>query len=72
MALVRLKPKGQMTIPAELRDRLRLRQGDLLEVSTDGRAIILVPKAVVDREEAAGQPPAAPPTPGGRPAWPRS
>jgi AbrB family looped-hinge helix DNA binding protein len=72
MALVRLKPKGQMTIPAELRDRLRLQQGDLLEVSTDGRAIILVPKTVIDREEAAGRPRGAPPTPGGRPAWPRS
>lgn len=64
MPLVKLKPKGQMTIPAALRDRLRLRQGDLLEVSTDGRAIILVPKAVIDREgpaEAGGAPPAGGP-----------
>jgi AbrB family looped-hinge helix DNA binding protein len=60
MPLVKLKPKGQMTIPAALRDRLRLRQGDLLEASTDGRAIILVPKAVIDREgltEAGSSPP---------------
>jgi AbrB family looped-hinge helix DNA binding protein len=63
MPLVKLKPKGQMTIPAELRDRLRLQQGDLLEVSTDGRAIILVPKAVIDREGPAEAGSASPPPP---------
>lgn len=52
MPLVRLKEKGQMTVPAEIREQLKLKRGDLLEVQTDGRAIILVPKAVVDREAA--------------------
>jgi AbrB family looped-hinge helix DNA binding protein len=48
--LVKLKQKGQMTIPAEIRDQLQLRQGDLLEATTDGRSVILTPKALVDRE----------------------
>lgn len=55
MPLIKLKHKGQMTIPAEIRDQLQLQQGDLLEASTDGRAIILVPKAVVDREAFEGE-----------------
>ena len=54
MPLVKLKQKGQMTIPAEIRDQLQLRQGDLLEARTDGRSIILVPKAIVDREALEG------------------
>ena len=55
MPLVKLKQKGQMTIPAEIRDQLKLRQGDLLEARTDGRSIILVPKAIVDREALVGE-----------------
>ena len=57
MALVRLKRKGQMTIPAEIRERLQLRDGDLLEVTAAGRTIVLVPKMVVDRAASgAGEP----------------
>ena len=57
MALVRLKRKGQMTIPAEIRERLQLRDGDLLEVTAAGRTIVLVPKMVVDRAAfGAGEP----------------
>jgi AbrB family looped-hinge helix DNA binding protein len=52
MPLVKVKQKGQMTIPAEIRDRLQLQQGDLLEATTDGRSVILTPKALVDREAA--------------------
>jgi AbrB family looped-hinge helix DNA binding protein len=49
--LVKVKEKGQMTIPAEIRGRLQIKRGDLLEAKTDGKAIILTPKAVVDRDE---------------------
>jgi AbrB family looped-hinge helix DNA binding protein len=55
MPLVRIKYKGQMTIPAEIRDRLQLQQGDLLEATTDGRSVILTPKALVDREALIGE-----------------
>ena len=50
MPLVRVKEKYQVTIPAEVRRRLGLKVGDYLEVETQGTAIILKPKAVVDRE----------------------
>jgi len=50
MALIKLKHKGQMTLPAEIRDRLQLQRGDLLEATTDGRSVILTPKTLIDRE----------------------
>ena len=37
MALIKLQPKGQMTIPAEIWDQLQLQRGPA-EASTDGRA----------------------------------
>jgi AbrB family looped-hinge helix DNA binding protein len=56
MPLVTVKQKGQMTIPAEIRDQLQIKRGDLLEATTDGKAIILTPKAVVDRDAAQAPP----------------
>ena len=56
MPLVRVKLKGQMTIPAEIRGRLQIKKGDLLEATTDGKAITLTPKSVVDRAEAQESP----------------
>lgn len=49
MALVKLKQKGQMTLPAEIRAALSLKEGDLLEVSIEGGKVSLSPKIVVDR-----------------------
>ena len=56
MALVRLKQKGQMTIPADIRARLQLRAGDLFEATTEGSAIVLIPKRVIDRTVAEDEP----------------
>lgn len=49
MALVKLKQKGQMTLPAEIRAALSLKEGDLLEVSVENGKVSLSPKMVVDR-----------------------
>ena len=51
-SLVRLKQKGQVVIPDEIRQKLKLAEGDYLEVSTDGRRVIFTPKSVmiIDRE----------------------
>ncbi len=49
MALVKLKQKGQMTLPAEIRTALSLKEGDLLEVSVEDGKVSLSPKMVVDR-----------------------
>lgn len=50
MPLVRLKDKGQMTLPADIRRRLGLEQGDVLEAELQDGKVVLSPKAVVDRE----------------------
>ena len=52
MPLVKVKGKYQITIPAEVREELRLAVGDLLEATVSGQTIVLKPKAVVDRAEA--------------------
>jgi len=38
---VRVKRKGQVTIPSELRSRLGIKEGALLEVETEDGAIVL-------------------------------
>jgi AbrB family looped-hinge helix DNA binding protein len=50
--LVKLRPKGQITIPDEIRRAARLREGDYLAVSIRGEAIVLEPKTVVDASQA--------------------
>lgn len=50
MSLVRIKGKYQITIPAELRERIDLEISDLLEATVEGNKIILSPKKVVDSE----------------------
>lgn len=42
---MRLKGKGQVTVPASVREQLALREGDLLRVSVQGRKIVLEPMA---------------------------
>jgi AbrB family looped-hinge helix DNA binding protein len=50
MPLAKVKEKFQVTIPAALRKAVRLSVGDLLEAEARGNAIVLKPKALVDRE----------------------
>ena len=53
MSLVTVKPKFQVTIPAKLRDRIDLHEGDLMEATIVEDGILLRPKEVVDRNAAA-------------------
>ena len=53
MPLVTVKPKFQVTIPATLRKRIDLHEGDLMEASVVDNGILLRPKEVVDRVAAA-------------------
>jgi len=53
MALVTVKPKFQVTIPAKLRERIDLHEGDLMEATLVEGGILLRPKNVVDRNAAA-------------------
>jgi AbrB family looped-hinge helix DNA binding protein len=52
MALVRLLRGGQITLPAEMRQKLRVKAGDYLEAEVEERGILLKPVSVVNREEA--------------------
>lgn len=49
MPYVKVKTKGQVTIPAEFRRDLNLEEGDLLEAVVERGSILLKPKTVVDR-----------------------
>ncbi len=55
MPLVTVKDKFQVTIPAKLRDRIKIQIGDLLEVSVHEEGLLLRPKEVVDRKAIADQ-----------------
>lgn len=50
LPLVTIKPKFQVTLPANLRTELHLEEGDLLEATVENKSIVLKPKVVVDRE----------------------
>ena len=52
MTLTRIRGKGQVTLPEEIRRAARLQEGDYLEVSTRGGEIIMRPKKLVDAEQA--------------------
>jgi AbrB family looped-hinge helix DNA binding protein len=49
MPYVKVKTKGQVTIPAEFRRDLNLKEGDLLEAVVERGGIVLKPKTMVDR-----------------------
>jgi AbrB family looped-hinge helix DNA binding protein len=52
MALVRVKHKGQVTLPAELRKQFHLEEGDYLEAEAVEAGILFKPVSVMDREQA--------------------
>lgn len=52
MTLTRMRPKGQVTIPEDIRRAARLSEGDYLEVSVRDGAIVLEPKTVIDASQA--------------------
>jgi AbrB family looped-hinge helix DNA binding protein len=45
--LTRVQKKGQVTIPAEIRQRLRLAEGDLVAFIETEHGVMLVPQTVV-------------------------
>jgi AbrB family looped-hinge helix DNA binding protein len=55
MALVTIKDKFQVTLPAKLRARIGVRVGDLMDATVHEDGILLRPKAVIDRKAVAGE-----------------
>jgi AbrB family looped-hinge helix DNA binding protein len=52
VALVKIKEKGQLTLPAKMRARHGLAIGDYVEMLEDGKRIVLVPQDVAPRHPA--------------------
>jgi AbrB family looped-hinge helix DNA binding protein len=49
MSIVKIKEKGQVTLPAKIRERRGLRVGDYLDVQAEGDRIVLIPQEVAPR-----------------------
>jgi AbrB family looped-hinge helix DNA binding protein len=49
--LVKVQPKGQMTVPRRFRSAVGLVDGDLVEVRADGKRIVTIPESAVDRSK---------------------
>ncbi len=45
--LVRIQDKGQVTLPADVRRRLGLKKGDLVEVTETDEGVLISPRQVV-------------------------
>ncbi|MBI3606334.1 MAG: AbrB/MazE/SpoVT family DNA-binding domain-containing protein [Nitrospirae bacterium] len=50
MPIVKVKDKFQVTVPADIRAKLSLKVGDLLEATVKNGHLELSPKTLVDRE----------------------
>lgn len=52
MSLTRVRPKGQITIPEDVRRALRLEEGDLVDVAIEDGMIVLRPKRLIEASQA--------------------
>ena len=52
MALTKVTRNGQVTIPIEMRRRVGIDEGDLIELDVVGDHLILVPKKLIDKSQA--------------------
>ncbi|WP_084517655.1 AbrB/MazE/SpoVT family DNA-binding domain-containing protein [Desulfatiglans anilini] len=52
MPLVKVIRNGQITIPKEFRNSLKIKDGDLLEIERSGFGFFVKPKVVLDKDEA--------------------
>lgn len=55
MSNVKVKRKGQVTIPVELRERLKIEEGSLLEVREHEEGILLKPIGPLEGGEVVGE-----------------
>lgn len=52
MTLMKVRPKGQLTLPDAIRKAARLSEGDYLEVSVEAGTIVMRPKKLIDADQA--------------------
>ena len=52
MPLVRVTRNFQVSIPKQIREALRLEEGDLIEVEERNGEIVMIPKRLIDADQA--------------------
>jgi antitoxin MazE len=52
MAITRVSPKHQITIPKESFEKLHLEVGDFLEVDVTEEGLLLIPKRLISKDQA--------------------
>lgn len=52
MTLMRVRPKGQLTLPDSIRRAVHLEEGDYLDVAVEEGAIVMRPKKLIDADQA--------------------
>src|SRR3990167_8510723 len=52
MAIIKVGPKHQVTIPKDAFQKLRLEAGDILEAHVEGKKLVLVPKELTEKAPA--------------------
>lgn len=52
MPLVKVRRAAQITLPAEVRQKLKVKEGDYLDAEVVGSSVVLKPVTVLDREAA--------------------
>ncbi len=52
MPLVKVGARHQVTIPKEIVEQVKLNPGDYVEFDLKGGKIVIVPKQIIDREDA--------------------
>jgi antitoxin PrlF len=51
LGLIKVTRNGQVTLPANVRRRLRVQEGDYMEVRVTEDSIILTPKILIDKSQ---------------------
>ena len=52
LPLIKVQPKGQVTLPSKLRQKAGIGVGDYVEVVQEGNRIVLIPQEVAPRHPA--------------------
>ncbi len=50
--LVQIRKKAQITLPLSVRRKLKIEEGDLLDVNVRDGEIVLRPKKLIDKDQA--------------------
>ncbi len=49
--LTKVTRQGQITLPAQVRQRLKIEEGDLIEVTVEGERVVMMPKKLIDKSQ---------------------